>query len=322
MLSLLFAGLLLVPPSSAPIEPATPGDGLVLSSTPVAPAPVRLPRTSPSAWPSGFGAAVGMSAIAGGGALVKARRRRDDEPFYVVVHGNGGSAGDFDVLLERLGATSDRVAAFDFLTVGGGSSSTDASRAASTERAAEALDELIRELSIDHSNIYSIHHSRGGAIGASMIGALDDGSRPPIDGYVGAALLDPAIGGGWLGRLQRIGGLSTFLPDNGGFSTERCTDGQCRDVREHLGDAAGVEVIAIRNLDAEVTNFRDRPKGLRVYDLVHDGGVPARFLLPISPLLAIARVWRAHASVLEHEAVADCIESEVAEKGSCVWSAG
>jgi hypothetical protein len=322
MLSLLFAGLLLAVPAGAPAEPVAPGDGLVLSSTPVVPAPIRLPQTPRPVQPSGFGAAVGVTAVAGAAVVAQARRRRDDEPFYVVVHGNGGSAGDFDVLLKRLDVPSDRVAAFDYLTVGGGTSSTEASRKASTERAAEALDELIRKLSIDHSNIYSIHHSRGGAVGVSMIGALDDGTRPPIDGYVGAALLDPAIGSGWLGRLQRIGGLSTFLPDNGGFSAERCTDGECRDVREHLGSVSGVEVIAIRNLDAEVTNFRDRPEGLRVYDLTHDGGVPARFLVPVSPLLAFTRIWHAHASVLEHEAVADCIEAEVAEQGTCVWNRG
>ncbi len=113
-----------------------------------------------------------------------------------------------------------------------------------------------------------------------------------------------------------------MLPDNGGFVTQRCTDGTCRDVREHLGNASGVEVIAIRNLDAEVTNFRDRPEGLRVYDLNHDGGIPARFLIPISPLLAFTRVLHAHASVLEHEAVASCIEAEVAEQGSCIWHKG
>ena len=322
MLSLLIVGLLFGVPPDAPVEPVAPGDGLVLSSTPIVRAPVRLPRPRRPVGSRGFGAGLGVTAIVGGAVLTQVRRRRDDEPFFVVVHGNGGSSDDFGPLLERLGVPSNRVVAFDYLTVGGGSSSTEASRTASTERAAQALDELIRGLSIDHSNIYSIHHSRGGAIGVSMIGSLDDGTRPPIDGYVGAALLDPAIGSGWLGRLQRLGGLSSLLPDNGGFTTERCTDGICRDVREHLGDTSGVEVIAIRNLDAEVTNFRDRPEGLRVYDLVHDGGVPARFLLPVSPLLALTRIWRAHASVLDHHAVAACIEAEVADGGSCVWKHG
>jgi pimeloyl-ACP methyl ester carboxylesterase len=254
--------------------------------------------------------------------IAQVRRKRDDEPFFVVVHGNGGSRQDFDELLEKLGVSQGRVVAFDYTVVGSGTSSTEASRTASTERAAEALDRLIRGLADDHSNIYSLHHSRGGAVGVSMIGSLDDGTRPPIDGYLGAALLDPAIGDGWLGRLQRIGGFSAWLPDNGGFEVERCTDGQCRDVRENLGKASGVEVIAIRNPDAEITNFRDSPAGLRVYDLIHDGGVPARFLLPLSPLLSSFRVWQAHGSVLEDQAVADCIAAEVEEAGSCVWNDG
>ncbi len=113
-----------------------------------------------------------------------------------------------------------------------------------------------------------------------------------------------------------------MLPDNGGFDAERCTGGECRDVRENLGEVSGVEVIAIRNPDAEVTNFRDRPEGLRVYDLIHDGGAPARYLLPISPLLSFNRVWPAHSSVLDNGAVVDCVKSEVAARGSCVWNDG
>lgn len=322
LLSFALAGLLLATPASFSAEPTVPADGLMLSPTPVVRSAVRLPESRTSHVPGGFGGGLGITAIAAGSVLMQTRRKRDDEPYYVVVHGNGGSANDFAYLLDRLGIAGHRVTSFDYLDVAGGSSSTEASRTASTERAAESLDQLIRELSGDHSNIYSIHHSRGGAVGVSMIGALDDGSRPPIDGYVGAALLDPAIAGGWLGHLQRLGGLSTLLPDNGGFTTERCTDGTCRDVRENLGDASGVEVIAIRNLDAEVTNFRDRPEGLRVYDLVHDGGGPARYLLPLSPLLSLNRIWDAHASVLEHESVVDCIKAEVTEQGSCVWNNG
>ncbi len=322
MVALLLVGILLGTPLDAPTEPLSPGDGLVLSPTPIVRSPVRLPESRPPVRGRGVGAALGVGAIAGGAVLMQVRRRRDDEPYYVVVHGNGGSAEDFGLLLDRLGVGSDRVTAFDYRDVGGGSTSREASRAASTERAAEALDQLIRDLSVEHGNIYSIHHSKGGAVGVSMIGALDDGSRPPIDGYVGAALLDPAIGNGWLGYLQRLGGFSTLLPDNGGFDVQRCTDGECRDVRENLGEASGVEVIAIRNLDAEVTNFRDRPEGLRVYDLVHDGGAPARYLFPVSPLLGFNRVWSAHGSVLEHDAVADCIKAEVAERGSCVWNDG
>lgn len=322
MLSVVVFGLLLGVPVGVPVEPAVPGDGLVLAPTPVVRSPIRLPERDGFRVPGGFGSAVGIAAISGGAILLRSTKKRDDEPLYVLVHGNGGSSSDFDLLVERLGVASDRVVAFDYRDVGGGSTSTEASRTASAERAAEALDQLIRGLSGDHDNIYSIHHSKGGAVGVSMIGALDDGSRPTIDGYKGAALLDPAIANGWLGRLQRLGRVSAFLPDNGGFTAERCTDGACRDVRENLGDASGVEVIAIRNPDAEVTNFTDRPDGLRVFDLVHDGGVAARFLMPISPLLSFNRVWHAHSSVLDHVAVADCIKQEASEPGSCVWDEG
>ncbi|MFV1971308.1 MAG: hypothetical protein ACC683_09935 [Acidimicrobiia bacterium] len=322
MIPLLLAGVLLMVPADATTDPVAPGDGLVLSPTPIVRSGVRLPGSRAPRAPMGIGGVMGITAVAGGALIAQVRRKRDDEPFFVVVHGSGGSRDDFDVLLEKLGVSENRVAAFDYTIVGSGASSTEASRTASTERAAEALDKLIRGLAVDHSNVYSLHHSRGGAVGVSMIGALDDGSRPPIDGYLGAALLDPAIGRGWLGRLQRVGALSTWIPDNGGFSVERCTDGECRDVRENLGRASGVEVIAIRNPDAEITNFRDNPAGLRVYDLIHDGGVPARLLLPVSPVLATYRVWQAHGSVLEDDAVAGCIAAEVAEAGSCVWNEG
>ncbi len=322
MFPLLVAGLLLVLPADVPGEPIAPGDGLVLSPTPIVRSPVRLPASGAPSPPIGLGGFVGIAAAAGGAVITRRRRRRDDEPFFVVVHGNGGSQHDFDTLLEKMGVSADRVEAFDYTVVGTGTTSTEASRTASTERAAEALDSLIRELSADHSNIYSLHHSRGGAVGVSMIGSLDDGSRPPIDGYLGAALLDPAIAGGWLGGLQRIGGISAWLPDNGGFEVERCTDGMCRDVRENLGKASGVEVIAIRNPDAGITSFRSNPAGMRVYDLIHDGGAPAWLLLPLSPLLSSFRVWQAHGSVLEHDSVAVCIASEVDAAGSCVWNDG
>jgi pimeloyl-ACP methyl ester carboxylesterase len=319
MLILVLASMLVAIPFGASDDSKVPGDGLVLSPTPLVRSAVHLPsRTAPEG-PAGFGALAGVGAIVVGAVLVHTRRRRDDEPLYVVVHGNGGSAGDFDTLFAKLGVSRDRVVAFDYRDVGRGVTTTEATPTASTEPAAQALDEQIRSQSYGYTNNYSLHHSRGGAVGATMIGNLDDGSSPKIDGYIGAALLDPAIAGGVLGGLQRAGGLSSWLPDNGGFETARCTDGECRDVREHLGHASGVEVIAIRNLDAEVTNFRDSPEGLRVYDLEHDGGIAARFMVPLSPLLAFRRVWSAHTSVLKHEAVADCIKAEVVERGSCVW---
>lgn len=327
MLALALLSLIFLVPADMSDEPTAPGDGLVLSPTATVVSPVRLSDGRAGPMPggfrsTGFGGAVGLVAIAGGVAISRVHRRRDDEPFFVVVHGNGGNLDDFEGLLDKLGVSNDRFVAFDYTDADGGTSSTESSRSVSTRDAAASLDELIRGLARDYSNIYSIHHSRGGAVGVSMIGALDDGSRPPIDGYVGAALLDPAIGIGWLGRLQRLGSISGLLPDNGGFDAIRCDDDACIDVRANLGEASGVEVIAIRNPDAEITNFRDEPGGLRVFDLVYDGGAPALLLLPVSPFLSVFRIMQAHKSVLTHDAVVACITAEVAAGGSCVWNDG
>jgi len=321
MLVIALAALSLTVPLSMPeVSELVPGDGVGLS--PVAPAvspidlpvPVHVPRNSPP--PLDYGLLGGAALI--GGAAISQRRRRSRESLYVLVHGNGGSAQDFDPLLERLGIDSQNTVAFDYRIDGEPGTSTDASRVEVTGRAARELDRLIRELAETNANIYSIHHSKGGAVGVSMIASLDQGIRPPIDGYRGAALLDPAIASGSLGYLQRAGRGLSFLPDNGGFDPIRCVDGECWDVRDHLGEASGVEVIAIRNPDAVVTNFTDRPVHLRVYDLVDDGDSSALWYTGWLPA-AVNRIRVAHASVLDSWAVADCIKAEVARAGSCVW---
>jgi len=300
-----------------------PGDGIALDPVPPVVSAVNLPQSSgqpPDAGshiPIGFGA-LGATALLGAGVAASRRRRRSTEPLFVVVHGNGGSAEDFDTLLEQLGVDPLDAVAFDWRTVTAAPTSADASRVASTEVAAKELDELIRELALDNANIYTLHHSKGGAAGVAMIAALDDGTRPLIDGYRGAALLDPAIAADWLGKTQRFGGVSQSIPDNGGFDPVACTSEGCRDRRENLGEASGVEVIAIRNPDALVTNFWDRPEGLRVYDLVDDGR-PSAALLWNNPWAVAGRVSEAHGSVLVHWIVADCISAEVARAGSCIW---
>jgi pimeloyl-ACP methyl ester carboxylesterase len=298
-----------------------PGDGVALDPVPPVVVPVELPESpggsSGSPVPLGVG---GLAAIGvlGAGVAVERRRRRSMEPLLVLVHGNGGSAEGFEPLLEQLSLDTFSVVAFDWRTVSSADTSTDASKVASTEAAAFELDELLRELSVDHGNIYTIHHSKGGAAGVAMIAALDDGTRPMIDGYRGAALLDPAIAGGLLGETQRLGRVSTLIPDNGGFDPLACTSNGCHDRRDHLGEASGVEVIAIRNPDAVITNFWDQPEGMRVFDLVDDGGPSALWFWNVPPLFK-ARVSQAHGSVLTHWAVADCISAEITAAGGCVW---
>ena len=100
MLSAVVIGLLLAVPGGAPVEPTVPGDGLVLAPTPVVRSPIRLPEPGGSSVPGGFGGAVGIAAISGGAILLQSRKKRDDGPLYVLVHGNGGSSSDFDLLVE------------------------------------------------------------------------------------------------------------------------------------------------------------------------------------------------------------------------------
>jgi hypothetical protein len=321
-LALLILATTVAPPPST----TAPADGLGLASTPVVRTPSGPPATTipsnPPTVPSGGGLGIGVTAIAlGFAARDRARRRKDDEPFFVLVHGDGGGPEDFDVLVDEMGIDPARTVAFDYRSAGPGATSTEASRSVPTRQAAEALDRLIRAVSVRHRNIYSIHHSRGGAVGVEMIAALDEGERPPIDGYRGAALLDPAIASGRLGWLQRFGALVTRVPDNGGFDPIRCNDGDgCRDIRAHLGEASDVSVIAIRNPDALVTNFVDEPPGLRTYDLINDGHESALATWWSIPLF-VHRVFQAHSSVRTHPAVADCIAAEAREPGSCEWTA-
>ncbi|MCL1595706.1 MAG: alpha/beta hydrolase [Actinomycetia bacterium] len=319
--SAMLAVMLTIP--LAPQEPIrlVPGDGVGLDSigpivSPIGASPSSDGRRPPwKAWNYG---GLGAVSLLYGVGLKGRRRRRSEDPVFVVVHGNGGSRADFDPLLKSLGATRANTVAFDYRSVERERSSTEASKVASTEVAAQELDRLIRRLSITHSNIYSIHHSKGGAVGVVMIASLDDGSRPEIDGYRGAALLDPAIASGAMGTLQRMGRIARSIPDNGGFDPIRCTDDGCRDVRANLGEAAGIDVIAIRNPDAVVTNFIDEPVGLRVFDLVDDGKSSA-LVAPFGIIGFQKRVSEAHRSVLTHPAVADCVKAEVLRSGSCVW---
>lgn len=302
--------LLAIPVSE--FDPISPAGGLGLSPNPIvrtsgaASAPSRsgLPTSLPFA-----GAAV--SAV---GAAAIYRRKRDDSPLLVVVHGHGGDVNNFDRLIDMMDIDGARVVAFDYSWADGGTDSTSSSRSVPTAEAAVALDAFMRELAVTNSNMYSLHHSKGGSVGVSMIASLDDGSRPPIDGYEGAALLDPAIASGFLGELQSSGQGHGWLPDDGGFDPIRCTDTGCTDVRHHLGEASGVEVIAVRNRDALVTNFTDRPDGLRVFDL--DDGLPNALLYGG---LFLPRIIHAHNSVLSHQDVANCVKAEVSLPGSCEW---
>ncbi|MDA2978432.1 MAG: hypothetical protein O3B42_01525 [Actinomycetota bacterium] len=305
------------------VTEVSPGDAIGLAPNPV----VRSGTSSAGA--SSHGSPSGMFPVSlpfAGVAVLSAAslvytRRRNDEPLLVLVHGDGGSAEDFDYLIDEMNVDPTRIVSFDYSDVSGVGSSTSSSRTVSTASAADALDALLRDLAEQNSNIYSIHHSRGGAVGVEMIANIDEGSRPPIDGYRGASLLDPAIASGFIGELQSIGGSSIPLldriPDDGGFNPIRCGLDGCRDVREHLGHNAGVEVVAIKNPDAVVTNFEGAPEGLRTFELV-DNKPSALWYFLVNPIFGAMRSSEAHGSVLADEHVAACIAAEIDEPGSCI----
>lgn len=115
--------------------------------------------------------------------------------------------------------------------------------------------------------------------------------------------------------LQRLGYLVGEAADNGGFDPYRCSLLRCRDVRAHLGRRTGVPVVAIRNPKAVLTNFRDLPTGLRVYDLPDPG--PAAFSDLTNPLGWLARMSEAHNAPLHSDEVARCLLAEASQPGSC-----
>ncbi|MCZ7533377.1 MAG: alpha/beta hydrolase [Acidimicrobiia bacterium] len=314
------AVVLMSVPIPTALDGAVPGDGIGLAPNPIirssSASTTPGPRPSRPLFPTSIPFAAGTAAALGASVVFK--RRRNDDPLVVVVHGDGGSPESFRSLTDAMGIPTWRVVAFDYSTVDGGASSTASSHRVSTADAADRLDAMLRELSMDNANIYTVHHSRGGAVGAELIADLDEGSRPPIDGYRGAALLDPAIAAGPHGWLQSLGGSWPFgmVPDDGGFDPIRCTEDGCRDIRAHLGESAGVEVVAIRNTDAVLPNFWGRPEGLRVFD-VRDLLPSAALLVNINPVLALLRMSQAHNSVLKSGAVAQCVRAEIDEPGSC-----
>jgi hypothetical protein len=234
-----------------------------------------------------------------------------------LVPGHGGTAHDFDELIALIGVDSSLAEAFDYRWAYPSPDARLASQRAQAADAADALNVYINILARDHANIYLLGHSKGGAVVTELISRWDSDPRLAVAAVAGAALLDPAIASGGLGDLQRLGFVVDGVADNGLFDPVRCGWLTCTDVRAGLGKRAGVEVIAIRNPDALVTNFLDRPDGLRVYDLDDDGAHPLARPWDIGAVMA--RIRDAHASVLRSTVVADCIAAEATLPGSCQW---
>ncbi|MBT8213260.1 MAG: hypothetical protein KJN71_08950 [Acidimicrobiia bacterium] len=339
----LFAVSLIVALSSG-----APGDALELTPGP-APAPAAVatptpPRDAPAhghpfPWP-GDPTLAGLMAAA---LALRATRRPEDEgvgaaPLAVFVSGHGNETTDFDPLLTQMGLGSDEFVHFDWRATRLDLDHATASTHASVAEAAGDLHSLLQGLAASGRPIYLVGFSKGGATIAELLSWWDQDETLRVANVYGAALLDPPIADGFLGFLQSAGHAVGPVPDNGRFDTHRCDKLGCRDVRDHLGAESGVELIIIRNPDAWVTNVRDRIRGVRMYDLDHDGGEhAARELLgtdeyaghPLSELVGnvIQAGWRvvdAHNSVLAHPEVAQCLIAEIRRPGDCdeTWAGG
>ncbi len=276
-----------------------------------------------------------MGALVAVGATlvgVGASRRRDDERpgiaaipddvIVVVVPGFGSQAlGTFDDLMSRVGVPPERVMAFDWRWVEPSNGHVTASKRAEVDDAADVLEAYLAGLGATGNRIYVVGHSKGGAVIAQLMTRWDADPERALPAVFGAALLDPPLSSGRLGFLQRIGRWLPFIPNNGGYDPIHCGWLTCHDSREHMGEAAGVDVLVIRNTDAAVTSFLDEPEGLRIYDLEDDGGPPA-FVRIFSDGSVLGRIREAHESPLHHPAVASCLHSELHAPGTCQWTAG
>ena len=314
-----------VPPSTSTaaslsgdvLQMVAPGDALGLSpGEPDRPkgAPIRIPLV-----PSG-GAGISGAVIA---SAVLARRRRtgspssSPDPLFVYVPGHGGDPQGFDDLAGRIGVDPHDVRVFDYRWAWPSDDPIEASQRASADDAADALGAYLAALGADGRPIYLVGHSKGGAVITEVVARWDEHPMVGVDAVVGAAILDPPISSGPLGLLQSLGWIHGNTADDGLFNPIRCGWTGCRDIRDGLGEQSGVEVVIVRNPDAEFTNFRDRPDGVRVYDLDDGGGGM------LSRFPNIFGMWNrmgeAHSSVMHSDTVAACIAAEAQRAGSCVW---
>ena len=309
---------------------APPGDATRLAPDPV---DVAVPPTTVPAAPPPEPLKTPLvpitSILAAGAALAAALRIRDDQsapgdglglsedPLVVFVPGHGNSPDDFDGLIELMDLEPEEYRMFDYRWTVETADRVHASQAADIDSTADALNAYLAGVTDGDREVYLVGFSKGGAGIAEMVSRWDDGAPPAVEGVVGAALLDPPISGSFQGTVQSLGFYVGPIPDDGGYSPKECIlPGLCVDNRDHLGEGAGVEVLVLRNPKAGITNFDDRPDGLRVYDVADEGRGPLGAFLH-NPFSYSARIAEAHDAVLHDQRVADCIRAEMAELGSC-----
>jgi hypothetical protein len=299
------------------VEVGAPGDALGLSpgdTNKPKPGPMRIPLA-----PAGS-AGLGGAVIAG---AVLARRRHPgsasglQDPLFVYVPGHGGDPRGFDDLAGRIGVDGDDLRVFDYRWAWPSNDPVESSRRATADDAADALGAYLAALGADGRPIYLVGHSKGGAVITEVVARWDQHPTIGVDAVVGATILDPPISSGPLGLLQSLGWFHGDTADDGLFDPMRCGWTGCRDIRDGLGQKSGVEIVIVRNPDAGFTNFRDRPDGVRVYDLDDGGGGMLGRFPNIFGMWN--RMGEAHNSVLHNDTVAACIAAEARNVGSCTW---
>ena len=314
----------------------SPGDGLSLApdAPPVPPPSVETPM-APSA--PGFPLLpLSVAALGGLGVLGSALRRagddeedpgdleRDleagdgDDPLVVFISGYGSSSGEvtFGNLADLMDLDPADTRYFDYGLTGTYDGHRGASRGASVDEVADALNGYLSGLSDGERELYLVGFSKGSVGIAELVARWDRGGAGPADAVTGAALLDPPMAAGIQGFVQSLGAKWALLPDDGGYDPVSCSWFSCRDERDHLGEASGVEVMVVRNPKAGITNFSDLPDGLRVYEAADRGPGFLETLLT-NPIGLVGRVTEAHDAVLTDPRVADCITAEMAAPGTC-----
>jgi hypothetical protein len=251
---------------------------------------------------------------------LKAARTAQGSPVVVFVagHGNGSARATFADLVDKMGIDPSDARFFDYRWATGQADATSASQDAPIDDVVDALTGFLAGVAAEGRPVYVVGFSKGGAAIADMLADWDEAPQAAVAGVTGAALLEPPISNGLHGKIQSLGRFVGFIPDDGGYDPVRCTWGGllCRDTRENLGKAAGVDVAVIRNPKAGITTFGDHPKGLAVYS-ASDEGPDFWDVVLGKPWEAPGRAGRAHESVLHSQDVADCITSEMETPGSC-----
>lgn len=305
-----------------------PADGLRLAPDPVvAPTPApsaAVPAAPGTPWlPIGAalsGLAAGVAALAAG--MWVTRRQIEQavtgrEPLVVFVsgHGSGPAPGVFAHLARLMEIDPSDARYFDYRWAAGGTDHVRASQGASIDETADALAGYLAGLSALGRPLYLVGFSKGGASIAELIARWDRG-QPGATNVQGAALLDPPLASGVHGFLQSLGTRWGPLADDGGYDPVTCSLGGCTDRRAHLGEAAGVQVMVVRNPESGVANFADLPEGLTVYE-ASDGGPGFLETLFTRPWGLLDRISEAHNAVLHDPRVAGCIVAAIEGSGTC-----